>query len=101
MPISGLIVCKFRPRLAAACPLHSARVDALADLVRRLTQQSIQELEDLLSRASVATIRTCIHDRPPCAVTRLAVLICEALPLWAYTSHILRLLCNCYVYSRM
>ncbi len=62
--------------------------------------RSTQNLEGLLDRADEATIRSCIQDRPPCAVTRLAEIICDALPLWAYTSHVLQLLCayaSCHV----
>ncbi|KAH6620395.1 hypothetical protein C7974DRAFT_435763 [Boeremia exigua] len=54
---------------------------------------SLSKLEDLLTRADEVTIRSCIHDLPPCAVLRLATLMCDALPLWAHTSHILQLLC--------
>lgn len=57
--------------------------------------QILQKLDDLLTCADVGTIRSCVHDRSPCAVSRLATLVCDALPLWAYTSHILQLLCRC------
>ncbi|KAF1934277.1 uncharacterized protein M421DRAFT_97228 [Didymella exigua CBS 183.55] len=54
---------------------------------------SLSKLEDLLIRADAVIIQACINDRSPCAVTRLATLICDALPLWAYTTHVLQLLC--------
>ncbi|KZM19682.1 hypothetical protein ST47_g9007 [Ascochyta rabiei] len=54
---------------------------------------SLSKLRDLLAHADEVTIQSCIQDQPSCAVTRLATLICDALPLWSYTSHVLQLLC--------
>ncbi|KAJ4992727.1 hypothetical protein SVAN01_01773 [Stagonosporopsis vannaccii] len=72
------------------------RSELSAELTR-ITQcpypASLSNLEHLLSRADAVIIRCCIYERPPCEVTKLAALICEALPLWAYTSRVLQLLC--------
>ncbi|KAH8727000.1 hypothetical protein GQ44DRAFT_705103 [Phaeosphaeriaceae sp. PMI808] len=55
---------------------------------------SLSHLADILTRADVVTVRACIHDLPPCAVSRLAKLVSEALPLWAYALCILSSLCS-------
>ncbi|KAF2132227.1 hypothetical protein P153DRAFT_383117 [Dothidotthia symphoricarpi CBS 119687] len=55
---------------------------------------SLANLAGLLARTDAHTIRACIHNRPPCAVARLATLVCEALPLWAYTLRVLHSLCH-------
>ncbi|KAF1913649.1 hypothetical protein BDU57DRAFT_502327 [Ampelomyces quisqualis] len=54
---------------------------------------SLSHLADLLARADNFTIRVCIQDRSPCAVSRLATLIHEALPLWPHALRILSSLC--------
>ncbi|KAF2823298.1 hypothetical protein CC86DRAFT_328478 [Ophiobolus disseminans] len=51
-------------------------------------------LADLLARADVLTIRACIYNRPPCAVSRLVTLVCDELPLAAYTLSVLSALCQ-------
>ncbi|KAH7073350.1 hypothetical protein FB567DRAFT_197988 [Paraphoma chrysanthemicola] len=45
---------------------------------------SLAHLVDLLARADVLTIRTRVHDLPPCSVTRLATLVYENLSVCAY-----------------
>jgi hypothetical protein len=59
-----------------------------------LLTQEFQHLADLLVHADSLTVRACIRDRPPCTVARLATLVYDALPLWAYTLQILSRLCN-------
>ncbi|XPS94197.1 hypothetical protein M3J09_003521 [Ascochyta lentis] len=54
---------------------------------------SLSRLQDLLAHAGEVVIQSCIRNQPPCAVAKLATLICDALPLWSYTSHVLQLLC--------
>ncbi|KAJ8111954.1 hypothetical protein OPT61_g5568 [Boeremia exigua] len=73
-----------------------ARSDLSSELTRIIEcpyPASLSKLKDLLTCADTVTIQACIHDRSPCAVTRLATLVCDALPLWAYTSHVLQFLC--------
>ncbi|KAF1841622.1 uncharacterized protein K460DRAFT_388516 [Cucurbitaria berberidis CBS 394.84] len=69
---------------------------ALSSEVTRIIEcpypASLAGLADLLARADISTIRACIHSRPPCAVSKLATIVCEALPLWAYALRVLHAL---------
>ncbi|KAH7402735.1 hypothetical protein BKA66DRAFT_449383 [Pyrenochaeta sp. MPI-SDFR-AT-0127] len=55
---------------------------------------SLSCLAELLACADIVTIRACIHNRSPCAVRKLAALVCQALPLWAYSLRVLHHLCH-------
>ncbi|KAL6712312.1 hypothetical protein ACN47E_000189 [Coniothyrium glycines] len=55
---------------------------------------SLSGLADLLAHAHVSIIRRCIQDQAPCAVTKLVTIVCDALPLWPYTLHVLHYLCH-------
>ncbi|KAF1995767.1 hypothetical protein P154DRAFT_580477 [Amniculicola lignicola CBS 123094] len=55
---------------------------------------SLAKLADILTRADGWVVRKCIQDRPPCAVSKLASIIIDALPLWAYSLHVLEALCH-------
>ncbi|KAG9187749.1 hypothetical protein G6011_05620 [Alternaria panax] len=75
--------------------------DISAELASELTRiidcpypPSLSNLSDLLARADVPTIRSCVQDRSPCAVNRLANIVFDALPLNAYTLRVLHLLCH-------
>ncbi|USP82606.1 uncharacterized protein yc1106_09880 [Curvularia clavata] len=76
-------------------------VDVGADLDRELTRiiqcpypPSLSPLSHLLARANIAAIRASIQDRPPCAVSNLAKIVRDALPLTAYTLRVLHRLCH-------
>ncbi|KAH7405858.1 hypothetical protein DE146DRAFT_649901 [Phaeosphaeria sp. MPI-PUGE-AT-0046c] len=66
----------------------------LARIIQSPYPASLSHLADLLARADVLTIRACVYDRSPCAISRLATLVCEALPLWAHTLRVLASLCQ-------
>ncbi|OAG25812.1 hypothetical protein CC77DRAFT_7866 [Alternaria alternata] len=77
----------------------------MADITAKLTSEltriiecpyppSLSHLYDLLAGADVPTIRSCVQDRSPCAVNRLARIVFDALPLNAYTLRVLHLLCH-------
>ncbi|CAO2657262.1 Nn.00g033880.m01.CDS01 [Neocucurbitaria sp. VM-36] len=53
---------------------------------------SLAGLAELLARTDITTIRACIHNQTPCAVSKLAALVCQALPLWASTLRVLHYL---------
>ncbi|OAL56590.1 hypothetical protein IQ07DRAFT_496719 [Pyrenochaeta sp. DS3sAY3a] len=60
---------------------------------------SLSTLADLLRRVNSSTLTACISGRPQCEVSRLAVLVCDALPLWSYTLQVLQHLCHAPVFG--
>lgn len=95
VPVPGVAIRTSPPilELAAAQCCTETRMTRRICRTQLLTRR-FQHLADLLSRAENLTIRACIRERPPCAVSRLATIVCEALPLWAYGLDILTCLCG-------
>ena len=52
-----------------------------------------QKLHDLVLDADDRTVSKVIHDRPSCAVAKLADIVSAALPLWDYARPLLQSLC--------
>ncbi|KAF2867203.1 hypothetical protein BDV95DRAFT_503161 [Massariosphaeria phaeospora] len=55
---------------------------------------SLIRLADLLARADNLTVQACLHDRPPCAVTKLATIVSATLDHWTYSLCVLHSLCS-------
>lgn len=94
LELTRIIECPYPASLSVSICLQLWKMTRCICAQCAVANTQTQKLEDLLARADEVTIRSCIHDRPSCAVTRLATLVCDALPLWAYTSHVLQLLCT-------
>ncbi|KAF2030356.1 hypothetical protein EK21DRAFT_112078 [Setomelanomma holmii] len=74
---------------------HSSMLSAeITRIIECPYPASLSHLADLLTRANTLTIRACIHDLSPCAVSKLAVLVHEALSICAYALHVLSSLCQ-------
>ncbi|KAF1958750.1 hypothetical protein CC80DRAFT_19149 [Byssothecium circinans] len=55
---------------------------------------SLANLAKHLAVADVLDIRALVSDRAPCAISKLASIVIEALPLWHHTIDVLRALCQ-------
>lgn len=76
------------------CSLHHENEPMIHGICKLPSLTCMKKLADILSRAERIVVRTCMHNYPPFAVIKLATVVSAALPHWACTLDILKVLCT-------